>query len=850
MTRVPRLAVGVVSAVTAITLGVPAWGQPALEEIVVTARKREESLQEIPIAITAFSADQLEKAGFKDLHELSLNVAGLQYHSMGLAIPGRVNSSIRFRGMDVNSQSPTFQLATLFVDGIYVLGNTESVPFDDIERVEVVKGPQAAYFGRNTFGGAVNYIMKTPSTSEASGSVNATGATYDEYDVSASYEYPLVQDKLAVRMGGRFYSKGAMFTASDGGGLGEESSKSAQGTVYVTPNDSFTIRARAFYSYDEDGPAAGAGIPGRLNDTCSGKTITTKAGDTARPVRFFCGAVPKNGKAINANGSFKTIDSNTRATSGRALLSTGDANFILTNLIQKPQSPALAGVPKLEGIELERSLFRFSSMADYEFSGGLIATVQGGYNKQQVNWVRDYTFTPFDNAYSRDPQDLEDFSVEARLASAQDQPLRWLGGVNYYEQDLITSGTGGDALFLCVDDTAGLPIGNCRARPATGPNQAVAAFNNSAANSDHVETLGFYAAVSYDFTEQLSLNLEGRYQIDDFFRGLTNRRNAKFKTWVPRAIVQYKPNDDINIYGSYAKGVLPGEINAAVIDNPTPSTQAQFLAQGGVPQLPAELLDSYEVGWKQQFMDNRLSVNLAAYYGEWKNKKSRIQAAVQFTCGEGPNALLINPGCRGAAFGEAGVGQLSRTINGPFFSPTNIVVSGQSKIYGFEMEGNAAVTEELTTGWTLNYAGNKFTNFIANFIQPYANFTNAKGNAHARFPKWAGSFNAAYQASLTDNWDWFARGDVSYFGKTFLDVDNLAFCSSYWMTNARMGVESEGTRLELFVKNALNDDNWAACSRFSEFDLPLDLSFITSYQTAIVAPQNKRQIGIRTSIKF
>jgi iron complex outermembrane receptor protein len=138
-------------------------GASALEEIVVTARKREESLQEIPIAISAFTAEQIENRGITRLEDLTLQVAGVQYHSLGLSIPGRVNSSIRFRGMDVNSQVPTFQLGTLFVDGIYVLGGTHSIPLDDVERVEVVKGPQSAYFGRNTFGGAITYISKQPS---------------------------------------------------------------------------------------------------------------------------------------------------------------------------------------------------------------------------------------------------------------------------------------------------------------------------------------------------------------------------------------------------------------------------------------------------------------------------------------------------------------------------------------------------------------------------------------------------------------------------------------------------------------------------------------------------------------
>ncbi|MDX2223184.1 MAG: TonB-dependent receptor [Rhodospirillaceae bacterium] len=842
-----RLALGAAVSVMTAALALPAPAQPTLEEIVVTARKREESLQEIPLAITAFSADQLQRAGFKDLHELSLNVAGLQYHSLGLAIPGRVNSSIRFRGMDVNSQVPTFQLATLFVDGIFVLGNTESIPFDDVERVEVVKGPQAAYFGRNTFGGAINYIMKTPSTSEHTAEVKASGATYDEYDISASFDGPLIQDRIGIRLGARAYNKGAMYTASDGGGLGEESSRSVQGTVYVTPNDSFRIRARAFYARDNDGPPSGGSIPGRLNDSCTGKTITTKAGETARPVRFICGKVPKLGTAVNALGSLKIIDSNTSSRPQQAFISTGDPDWLIKNLIKKPQPALLAGLPELDRIGLERNMFRFGGLMEYEFSGGIVATVQGGYNTQEATWARDYTFTPVDNAYSRDPQDLEDFSIEGRIASAQDQKLRWLVGINYYEQDLITSGTGGDSVFTCVDTVPGVAFGGCRTLAQGG---SFFAFNNALANTDNVQTTGYYAAVTYDFTEQLSLSIEGRYQDDQFTRGTARRITAVYKSFLPRVIAQYKPNDDTNIFASFAKGVIPGEINAAVIDNPTPSTQAQFAAQNVVAFLPEETLDNYEIGWKQQFLDNRIAVSLAAYYGEWANKKSRIQALVQYTCGEGPQALLSNPGCRGAAFNEAGAGQLARTVTGPFFSATNVVVAGTSKIYGFEVEGNAAVTENLTTGWTVNYAGNKFTEFIANFIQPYANFTNAKGNAHARFPKWSGSVNGSYTAGLTDNWDWFLRGDLSYFGKTFIDVDNLSVCDSYFIANARTGIEREDFRLEFFVKNLFDDKNWSACARFSEFDLPTDLTFITAYQTIIVTPQNKRQFGLRTSIKF
>ncbi|MDX2225037.1 MAG: TonB-dependent receptor [Rhodospirillaceae bacterium] len=839
-----RLASGGVIAAVVVAVAWPLSAQPTLEEIVVTARKREESLQEIPIAISAFSADQLSRAGITKLEDLTLQVAGVQYHSLGLAIPGRVNSSIRFRGMDVNSQVPTFQLGTLFVDGIYVLGGTHSIPLDDVERVEVVKGPQSAYFGRNTFGGAINYIMKTPSTTEYTAEINASGATYDEYDVTASFDGPLVEDKIGIRIGGRFYSKGNMFTASDGGALGEESSRSVQGTVYVTPNDSTSIKARAFYARDADGPPAGGAIPGRLNDTCTGTTFTTKTGQVVNPVRFPCGKVPEQGTAISALGNNKIIDSNTSAISPQGFISTGDPNWLLTNIIRRPYPAAIAGkVPTLEGIELERNIFRVSGNVEHEFSGGITAAVQGGYNRQAASWVRDFAFTALDNGYSRDPQYLKDYSIEARVSSAQDQRLRWLAGVNYYEQDLVTAGTGGDAAFACVDSVPGLVIGAC------APGRALV-FGNTLGNTDHVETIGYFAALSFDFTEQLSLSLEGRYQDDEFTRGLAIRTTANYKSFLPRVILQYQPNDETNVYASFAKGVIPGEINQPVIDSRSDArVLAQFTAAGVGAFLDEELLDSYEIGWKQQLFDNRLSFSTAAYYGEWTNKKSRIVVPVNFTCGQSL-APVGNPGCNPAT-GGAAAGQPARNPDGsPFFQNTNVVVSGDSEIWGLELEADAALAEGWTGGATFNYAGNKFTSFIANFITGYARFNDVRGNAHARFPKWSGSLNTAYTAALTDTWDWFVRADASYFGKTFVDVDNLAFCDAYWLINSRAGVEKDGFRIELFAKNLFDDDSWAACSRFSEFDLPNDAATSTLYQSIIVAPQNKRQFGIKTAIKF
>jgi iron complex outermembrane receptor protein len=836
--------------VPALAVPLPVAAQSGLEEVVVTARKREESLQEVPIAITAFTAEQLEKSGVTRLEEITLQTAGVQYHSLGLAIPGRVNSSIRFRGMDVNSQVPTFQLGTLFVDGIYVLGGTHSIPLDDIERVEVVKGPQSAYFGRNTFGGAINYISKQPSMSEYTGDIGLSYAQYDDVEVTAALSGPIVRDRLAFRIAARKYSTGGMWTASDGGKLGAQASDTLSFALKATPIDGMTLLARGFIGYDEDGPAAGGAIPGRLNNTCSG-SYTNNAGEVVTPMLWFCGNVPEQGRAISVLGTTRIIDSNTQVTSARALASTGDVNWLLPNLIQREQPAAIAGkVPRLEEIELERRVERYSFKGSYEFAGGWAIDAVYGNNTLRANWVRDFNFTGFDNAYSRDPQLSRDKSYELRLTSPQDRRFRWLLGVNRYEQSFLASATGGDAAFLCVDTIPGPTIGSCRPGPASN---AFALFPNTLANTDRVENDAVFAAVAIDLGAQFTVNLEGRQQEDTFRRGLTNPQTLGTRRFLPRVILQWQPDDDLNVYASFARGVIQGEINQLVVDADA-RERAQFDALGVVGQVPEEILDSYEIGWKQRFLDRRASLNAAFYYGLWDNKKSRQIYPINFTCDNSPAIPGVTPGCRGATTvpGEAVAGQPARNADGtPALQNSNVVAPLDVRIWGAEFEASAAVTDRLQVGGSLTFAKSEMQTGFFVTVASIAGSANITGNSNPRFPGWSGSINGTYTAPLNDDWNWYVRGDANYFGKTYVDLDNFAICKGYVLANGRAGVEKEGVRVELFVKNLFDDDSWAACARFLEFDLPQDGAGNPNiYQTVIVAPQLKRQIGLRASWKF
>jgi iron complex outermembrane receptor protein len=841
-----RLAAGTAALAVSIGLAAPSFGQ-ALEEIVVTARKREENLREIPLSITAFSANDIEKKGFKGLEDIAMAAPGVQYSNQAGQIPGRYNSAIRFRGMNVNSETPSLQLGSLFIDGIYVLGGTQSIPVSDLERIEVIKGPQSAYFGRNTFGGAINYITKTPSTTEFKGKLAISAATYEEFDISADHEGPLVEDKLAYRIGTRLYSKGNMWTATDGGELGAESSKAINGTLYATPTDNLSIKLRAFYNKDDDSAPAGGVIQGLRNDSCTGKTITTQdpAFPTARPQQYICGIVPTQGNAISALGNTKIIDMNTSLFPQQAAV-IGQPNVLIEHLVQRAQ-PAALNVPSIDKMGLVRDVFRFSAAVDYDFADGYNAALQGGYNRLRANWIRDFGLSAIENWYSRDPQDATDKSIELRVSSPQDQRLTWLMGGNYYRQFFVQAGSGGDSVSLCTAIAATpLPGERC-------PRVIFRGTNNLLQNTDRIKAWGVFASADYDFTDELTLTLEGRYQNNNAATAvLTAAPLRKIdKNFLPRAIMRWQPSDATNVYASYAKGVIQGQPNAQVA-SATANELRQYIAQlpSAGPTLEAEILDMYEVGWKQQVLDNRANFNLAAYYGEWENQKGRGLVVLQEDCGSPSHQF--NGGCTtGSPIGLGLPGQPARNLDGtPFLNSRNVNAPGTSKLWGVEFEGNAALTDNWDAHANLTYARSKYKDYLFNFFSFNTGYSQMKGNANPRFPKWSGAINSTYTNDLTQDWDWFITADAIYFGKTPVDEANLAFCNDYWLINTRAGAEKEGLRLELFVKNVFDDKNWTACNRWTDFDNSVNLALLTRVQGVAVSPQNKRQFGIRSSIDF
>ncbi len=825
-----------------------------LEEIVVTARKREESLQEVPIAVTAFSENAIASIGVKGLEDIALRTPGLQFSEQAGQIPGRFNCSIRFRGMNVNSEQPVAQLGSLFIDGIYVASGCNSLGAEDLARIEVIKGPQAVYFGRNTFGGAINYVTKDPGN-DWGGKTTVSLAEDDDYEVTGAVEGPIVADKLAFRLSGRYYDRGAIFgSTNDGTALGEQKTRSVAAKVVFTPAESFTLRVRGQYAEDRDGSPGAGFISGILNDTCTG---TTSPNGTPRG-RYICGTIPSVGDAntVNANGNLISYNTSLSPVSFPM-----NPDYLRTALINNgANDPAIAAGLAIDGFGLKRNMFFIGGTADWELPNGWVLSGVYGHNEMRANWIRDFDFTDVESWWSMDPQSLDDDTYELRITSGQDTALTWVAGVSYYEMAYTQSGNGGTAITA-------IPIGMGVIVPSV--------FRNSLVNNVEQTYSAFFGGVTYKFTDQWSASLEARYQSDEIKKGQTIASqvgqpiaSAKWEDVLPRAIIQWQPTPQTNVYASYSKGVLPGDINAEFIYGPDNMRSAEQIASArdqtlngaaayaavGLPNgspgiaeaadfIDREKLDSFELGWKQQWLNGRLQTNMAIYYMEWENQKGRVSASIVDFNGN-TNAPFVRDAatCTVRLAADLLCNDTPRTVQ--------ISVPGSSELKGIEFEGNWFATNNLTVQAGLEYTNNKYTQFTFNFVEALAGTREMAGNTSPRYPEFKGNLALNYTAPLArDGWDWFTRGDLLYFGEYFVDESNLATAPAQTLLSARIGVKTENLRLELFGYNLTDEDSYAAASRFSDFSIPGNFAFTTN-QGINVAPQRSRYFGVKATFTF
>ena len=760
-------------------------------EITVTARRRDESLLEIPVAISALSDKSLESRGIKDIQAISQFTPGFQYVNENLGRNDRGFTTLTFRGMEAGTFLVTRQPAQAFLDGIPIVGG--NIPgLDDVQRVEVIKGPQSAYFGRSTFSGAINFISKDPGF-EWSGRAKADVGRFGTADTNLMVEGPLVEDKLAFRLSGRYYTTDGQYVnaADSSERLGARSTKSVAGTLLFQPNDAFHAKAFLGVWKDRDGPAADA-LTGEAQRNCRtpGATVNT----------YICGKIPSIpasaiGKVTTVSPRFRDLILNNSA----GLASVVDQNF-------------------LQGAGLERHAIQSTLALGYEFDSGISIDANGGYNYNAFEIVPGNSVSnttrrlnpnfgrlPGDPQFKEDLQnriDQENFGYggELRLSSGSKQSFRWMVGASSFFQQ-----------------AQGRSFGE--GTTANG-------LNDSALVTDRdVITTGVFTALAYDFIESLTLNVEARYQWDNVNSQVIKPTvgpvyKKTFKSFQPRVILQYKATDSINLYASAAKAYRPGDFNAN-LGLFTAAERAEIENETGASSvvLDQEKLWMYEGGIKGRFFDGILTGTLAGYYGDWTN----IHVFTNLTIGR----TAANPLGRGVDIATA---------------------SGDAKLYGMELEGSLKLSNALTADFGFGYTRVKLEDaYRCSACQPLIGTRIVTGNQKARVPKYTGNFGLTYSRPLNDTFTLVAHSDFTYRGTSYAEDANLARTGVVKRVNATLGLQREEYSFTLYATNIFNNK---AINSASSGQNNLDLGPTGQGRALSFALPEKPTYGIRVVYKF
>jgi len=359
-----------------------------LEEIVVTARKRSESLNEVPLAITAFSAADIKEAGMLDIRDIANLTPGMTYGSE----LGRTSERPTIRGMS-NTSTSIEQPVAVFIDGVYQTGSVLGTSLSSLERVEVVKGPQSALYGRATFGGAINYITKRPGNEiEGDVSVSLGDDGYESLTLGASGA--IIDDVLMIRLGfDRNEFDGQYEDPFNGYKFGAESGDSySLGLVYV-PTENMEVRFNYSHEEIDDSLFAAKTNPSWSANSCNlGGSYTT-----------WCGPI--------LGGHDGDISA--------------DVDFL----------GEFAGV--------ERTTDKWDVAIDYELANGMaISSITAGNETEEASaYDQSYNAEVVDGAPSyfgwntAGFGDSEFFSQEIRLSSNVENALTWMTGLYYYTEE-------------------------------------------------------------------------------------------------------------------------------------------------------------------------------------------------------------------------------------------------------------------------------------------------------------------------------------------------------------------------------------------------------------------------------
>ncbi len=786
-------------------VAMPAWAQQAddeqqdnsrLEDVIVTARKRDENIDVVPLAITAMTSETITNRNIDTIEDVAAYTPGFYTQAQTGTGTGRNDRSFRqltFRGIGANTTNVgPYAGGVAFMDGAPVLNSALS-NVQDVERVEVLRGPQAVYFGRSAFIGAINYITKDP-TDYLSGRASLEVGEDNLLEASGAISGPLIEDFAFLRISGRRFEKdGQWVTANSGRRLGDQSTDSISATLLLRFSDDFRMRTFFNHFEDDDGPGAQYTVAGRTVGGTSGSNCNL--GGTLGA--YICGEVPQEPDPafISANVTITPDIYN-----GIILGSAG---------IRRPFNYA----DDISDYGLVRKADQVSHRIDYTFGDtGPTFTSNTAYHRERIVTLADLAFRvqpqPLAAAVG---YDAFDWSQELRLVSNQDSRLRWVAGANYVKVEQSTSGITGFFPPFGILNFGALQVGYTRA-----------------------ETPAVFGGVYYDILPDLTLTVEGRYQEDKLSGHFATSATAfvditdTFESFSPRVSLDYRLTPNSTVYALFSRGFKPGGFNQGILTQPQ-FILDQFASIGAGRSYDEEMLDNYEAGIRGSFLDNRVRVALNGYIGKYTDAQIPI-LSVFFT--------QQLPGGQPNTAGPTNAATLVRNV-------------GDVDLQGVEFEAEAVPIPGLRLGATFAYNHTEVKNwFLAqapNFLAQNATnniqVTSTTGNRLAGTPELTYTLSASYERDLGQGFSGYVGGDYLYRGSYFAEEANIAESGDREVFNARLGFNKDNYSVELYARNLFDDLSPAGINYQSSEGAG------TGNSLRISLPE-RRRIGLRANINF
>lgn len=800
------------TALALIMTSAPAFAQVAEDGaededmIIVSARKREENIQTVPIAITAFTAEELAERNISNLADLGNSTPGLAITS----IAGGTLQQVFVRGLapantanDLNTEANV----GVFIDGIYQTSrNTlDIISVLDVGQIEVVKGPQSALFGRSTFAGALSINTKDPTTDFAA-DLSGTVGTDKDFRIKGSISAPL-GDTLRVRLSGGYltYDGWGANSAAPDDNLGGTEKYAVSGKIEWEPIPDFTVTLAGFMT-DSKVEMTPVSQPALTSFNCG---TTSTAAVTLGLRQQFCGDLVAR-KVSDISPGIPETRSKTRQGS--------------VELSYKLDGVRIVSITGFSGAEND-------TFNDYDATsaGVLLGVCTAAVCPTFPS--APYTRLVRANAVTISKERVRTFSQEIRLQSDNSSPFQWIFGANYFDQQVPLSAGGaavdragltGTERFVQVTQVGTVPTAGVGAYDFTGNpfmvNDANVGQLSSSWSKASTQTFSIFGSLGYQFGD-LRATAEARYNHDRKRAQVFSINNPTavpglnqpiigttipaaatfpvigpqfvktFESFAPRFTLDFKASDDLFIYASAAKGVRAGGFNTANAVSPTGILASE------VPYDEEENW-TYELGFKSDWFDRKLMLNASFFHVDWKN--AQVSSFTENPTATNPNRIIRNIG----AIKTTGF-EVQAEVR-----PSEMFSFGGSAVYSDVAFGSGVYDGGTVTQCVIG-VGAAAT--AAPGCPPVIVVTTPSGAVRAvpsleglrpaRSVKWQWNLHATAGFDLSDTWKASARVDVSYTGPAYTNIINTISYGKRTLTNARLNFSNDQIGVSLWATN-------------------------------------------------